>query len=182
MNLDVDDEKILEFFSIIMNLKNIKRSGWYKRLGITKPESVADHSYSVAFLSMIISDLEKYNSKKVLQMSLLHDLAESAMGDFTPENRPINKYKIENQIMIKILCHLPKYIRKTYLDLWNEYNEKKTRESILVHNVDKFELAYQAIIYSKNKKLINTFLINDRNMIQNKKLKIFFDKISTELY
>jgi len=75
---------ILDFLKDASNLKNIPRQGWIDKLSITHPESVADHSYSMSIMAMIISDLENYDSEKILKMVLLHDLAESKIGDFTP--------------------------------------------------------------------------------------------------
>ena len=75
---------ILDFFKTSINLKKIQRQGWVDKLSITKPESVADHTYSMAIMGMIISDLENYNSEKIIKMILLHDLAESKIGDYTP--------------------------------------------------------------------------------------------------
>ena len=76
---------LLVFFKIASNLKNISKQGWIDKLSIEHPESVADHSYSMAIMAMIISDLENYNSEKILKMVLLHDLAESKIGDLTPD-------------------------------------------------------------------------------------------------
>jgi len=39
-------------------LKNLPRTGWLLR-GIKNPESVADHSYRTALLSMLLGDLLK---------------------------------------------------------------------------------------------------------------------------
>ena len=77
---------ILDFFKSTLNLKNIYRQGWIDKLSIEHPESVADHSYSMAIMGMVISDLENYDSEKMLKMILLHDLAESKIGDFTPRS------------------------------------------------------------------------------------------------
>ena len=74
----------LEFFKTAANLKKISRQGWIDRLSMKNPESVADHSYSMAIMGMLISDLKHYNSEKILKMILLHDLAESKIGDYTP--------------------------------------------------------------------------------------------------
>ena len=76
---------LLDFFKNTSNLKNISRQGWIDKLSIEHPESVADHSYSMAIMAMIISDLENYDSEKILKMVLLHDLAESKIGDLTPD-------------------------------------------------------------------------------------------------
>ena len=53
---------ILDFFKTAVNLKNISRQGWINKLSLKHPESVADHSYSMAIMGMVISDLENYNS------------------------------------------------------------------------------------------------------------------------
>ena len=56
---------ILDFFKTAVNLKNISRQGWIDKLSIEHPESVADHSYSMAIMGMVISDLEKYDTEKI---------------------------------------------------------------------------------------------------------------------
>ena len=48
---------ILEFLETVVNLKKISRQGWIDKLDIKTPESVADHSYSLAVMGMIVSDL-----------------------------------------------------------------------------------------------------------------------------
>ena len=68
---------IIDFFKIAANLKRVKRQGWIDKLSISSPESVADHSYSMALMGMVLSDLEDYDSEKIMKMILLHDLAES---------------------------------------------------------------------------------------------------------
>ena len=55
---------LLEFFKIVSNLKKIHRQGWIDKISINHPESVADHSYSMALICMVLSDSEKYNSGK----------------------------------------------------------------------------------------------------------------------
>ena len=55
---------MFNFFKIAANLKNISRQGWIDKLSIDDPESVADHSYSMAIMSMVISDLENHDSEK----------------------------------------------------------------------------------------------------------------------
>ena len=73
-----------DFFEIVINLKNVPRKGWTNKLKIKNPESVADHSFSMALMAMILSELHKLDTKKILEMALLHDLVESIVGDFTP--------------------------------------------------------------------------------------------------
>ena len=54
---------ILDFLNITANLKTISRQGWIDKLSITNPESVADHTYSMAIIGMILSDLKNHNTQ-----------------------------------------------------------------------------------------------------------------------
>ncbi len=46
---------ILDFFKTAANLKKISRQGWIEKIPIDNPESVADHTYSLAIISMVIA-------------------------------------------------------------------------------------------------------------------------------
>ena len=172
---------ILDFFKDASNLKNIPRQGWIDKLSITHPESVADHSYSMSIMAMIISDLENYDSEKILKMVLLHDLAESKIGDFTPgQISKDEKEKIENQAFREIIEKLPNSIKLEYAEIWKEYQNQISVESQFVHQIDRLEMALQAKIYEKSgssKENIATFLQTAKSDITHPKLKELFTKI-----
>ena len=158
----------LDFFELSANLKNVPRQGWIDKLSLTDPESVADHSFSMAVIGMVLSDFKNYNTEKILKMILLHDLAESITGDFTPEQKTKEmKKKLENKIMKKIILKLPKKLQNDYLDIWREFQKNKTVEATFVHQIDKFEMALQAKVYqTKN---------------NSKKTQIFFKTAEKEI-
>ena len=54
---------ISNFFFQIANLKNIQRTGWKTKLHISNPESVADHSYMMTVMAMIMSDIKNLNTE-----------------------------------------------------------------------------------------------------------------------
>ena len=172
---------ILDFFKSALNLKNISRQGWIDKLSIKYPESVADHSYSMAIMAMVISDLENYDSKKILKMVLLHDLAESKIGDFTPDQiNKDEKQKIENNAFNEIIEQLPNPIKFEYDKIWKEYQDKVSPESQIVHQIDRLEMAMQAKMYQKSgssKENIATFLETARQDITHPKLKEIFQQI-----
>ena len=176
--------ELLDFLNNSINLKNISRQGWIDKLSIKNPESVADHSYSMAIMAMIISDLENYDSEKILKMTLLHDLAESKIGDITPEQMTQeNKFKIENEAFDEIIRQLPKTIKSQYLEIWKEYQNNSSKESLFVHQIDRLEMALQAKIYQKTGKTIEDigpFLESAKKSITDKKLKELFTKIIEE--
>ena len=175
---------ILDFLTYSLNLKNVHRQGWIDKLSIENPESVADHSYSMAIMAMIISDLENYDSEKILKMTLLHDLAESKIGDITPEQMtPENKMEIENKAFDEIIGKLPDTLQSQYNPIWKEYQDNITKESQFVHQIDKLEMALQAKIYQKNIEIIDNiepFLESAKSSITDEKLKELFTKIIDE--
>ena len=172
---------ILDFLKTAANLKKISRQGWIDKLSLNNPESVADHSYSMAVMSMVISDLENYNSEKILKMVLLHDLAESKIGDYTTQQLSSEKKtKLENSAFDEIIENLPDLIKTQYLQIWQEYQENTSHESKIVHQIDKLEMALQAKIYQKDgqsQEKLESFFESAKADITDPKLKELFTKI-----
>ena len=176
---------ILDFFKTAANLKKISRQGWIDKLSIDNPESVADHSYSMAVMSMVISDLENYNSEKILKMVLLHDIAESKIGDYTPKQLSNEKKnKLENNAFNEIIKNLPDIIKSQYLQIWQEYQKNTSPESKIVHQIDKLEMALQAKIYQKDghsQEKLESFFESAKIDITDPKLKELFTKIIKDM-
>jgi putative hydrolase of HD superfamily len=140
-----------EFFKTIVKLKSIQRQGWKNKLGLQNPESVADHCYSMTAMAMVLSDVKKLDTGKVIKMSLLHDLAESITGDLTPDEiTKSKKNELENKAMKNILQVLSEPLRSQYWSLWEEYKKNITKEAKLLHQVDKLEMALQASEYERS--------------------------------
>ena len=142
---------ISDFFFQIAGLKKLPRSGWKIKVGLEDSESVAEHSYMMSVMSMVLSDLKSLDSEKVIKMSILHDWAESKIGDFMPDEIGHDKKsELENYAMTEILESLPEKIQFNYQEIWNEFLIRNTPESRLVHELDKLEMALQAKIYEND--------------------------------
>ena len=99
-------------------------------------------------MSMILSDLEGLNSEKIIRIALLHDLAESVIGDITPDHIEKNeKISKENLAMKQILKNLPSEVSESYFEIWDEYQNVSSEEAKLVHEIDKLEMVFQAKYY-----------------------------------
>ena len=173
---------LFDFFYLALELKKVQRKGWKSKVGIEYPESVADHSYGTAIMTMILSDMQNLDTEKILKMALLHDLAESIIGDFMPgEISKDNKKTVEDDTMKEILVKLPENIAPQYNNIWNEYSQASTKESILLHEIDKFEMAIQAVKYSSegfsNEKLV-AFIDSAKKEIKSKELVDILDTLS----
>ena len=114
------------------------------------------------------------NTEKVMKMMLIHDLPEAIIGDLVPGENP-NKDTEEDEAINDILRNLPDKIQKQYFEIWNEFKEKTSKESLLVHEIDKLELIFQLSLYKDemSKEAFNEFLESSEKMINadiNKKL------------
>ena len=173
---------LFDFFNIVAELKKIPRKGWKEKLGLKNPESVADHSYLTAIMAMIISDLNRLDTQKILKMSLLHDLAESITGDLMPEEiSKKDKAELENQTISDIFTKLPTTLAVDYSKIWHEYQERKSKEAELVHEVDRLEMALQAHKYRSeglSEDKLETFFSSARRDIKSKEILQILDEIS----
>jgi putative hydrolases of HD superfamily len=133
-------------------LKRIKRAGWMKKVGITAEcESVADHSFRMAILGAYVGIERGLDQAKIVRMCLIHDLAESELGDLTPEQKSSEEsHRIqEDVIMRKILETLPLRSRERLLSDWQELFEGETEEAKTVWQLDKLEMCIQSKDYEK---------------------------------
>ncbi len=129
-------------------LKRTQRAGWVEA-GIYQPESVADHTFRTAILCMLYADMENLDPLKLLRMALIHDLPEAVIGDLTPSKKTAETKEKEDTTINQILNLLPERQRETYIAVWNEYKEGKTREAQAVRQLEKIEMALQAKEYEK---------------------------------
>ena len=165
---------LANFFFQIASLKKLPRAGWKIKLQLKNSESVAEHSFMMSVMAMVLSDLKHLNTEKIIKMSLLHDWAESKIGDFLPnEITNEKKTELEEYAMTEILDDLPHKIKDDYYNIWDEYMEANSNESRLVHELDKLEMALQAKIYEKDvdPEKIKPFIISAVEQITDEDLK-----------
>ena len=121
-------------------LKRIQRTG-YAYLG-TGGENVASHSFGVIFCAWILSEICEKNldKEKIFKMALIHDLAETRIGDFNAVNKIYNRAD-ERKALEDAFSRTP--IKEEVLFLWEEYRNLKNLEAKLVHDADIIDLIIQ---------------------------------------
>lgn len=184
MNLKSNQKAdLVSFFRVVCNLKKIKRSGWIHKSNISSPESVADHSYSMCMMSMVLSEIIDLDTEHIMKMANLHDLAESLVGDNMPDKISYEeKVLLEDEAMRKIISKLPSFLRGKYLDIWNEYIDNSTVSAKFVHSMDKLEMALQAKEYEfdgYSKQSLQIFLKSATDYISNDGFDIVFEILQT---
>ena len=121
----------------ILGLKNITRAGWL-HVGIERPESVASHSWGMSALALELCP-QGLDLSKVLSLCIVHDVPEIIVGDLTPLDDCTNKAKDEHSAMQKLAPQ--------WLHLFEEYAAGETAEAKFVKQIDKLDMALQAMIY-----------------------------------
>ncbi|KAM7542244.1 hypothetical protein Aperf_G00000002251 [Anoplocephala perfoliata] len=139
---------VLRFLLACGKIKRTVRTGW-TRYGVDKPESVADHMYRMALLSTLLPSTEAFKPEKVMKMAIVHDLAECVVGDITPfcGVSKEEKYRREKEALTAICSNLPDEIGCELVNLWKEFEERTTPESVVCNDLDKFEMILQAYEY-----------------------------------
>ena len=77
-------KKLIDILHYAGKIKKVKRAGWVVK-GIKSPESVAEHTYGVAFLCILLAKEFKLNESKLMKMAFIHDLGESIIGEIILE-------------------------------------------------------------------------------------------------
>ncbi|HXT84419.1 MAG TPA: HD domain-containing protein [Verrucomicrobiae bacterium] len=158
MTYSFNIREISEFLDHFYKLKEIERSGWKAKLHLKNSESVAEHTLSMIVIVLIFAEINNFNlsrTMKMIRMALIHDLGESVIGDYMPEEINVKKKKrLENKAINDIFLKIPWTFKKNYIKIWREYDDNKTEISKLIHFIDKLEMVVQAKYYYKNNKNI----------------------------
>eukprot|EP00128_Syssomonas_multiformis_P001169 Colp12_sorted_trinity150504_noHs@8867 len=141
----------LDFFLLCGKLKTIKRTGWV-RCDVQLPESISDHMHRMATMAFLCED-PTLDKTRITKIALVHDLAESVVGDITPHCgvSEDDKHAREEAAMRHIRDDLLEgsAVGHEMYDLWMEYEKQETKESNFVKDLDKFEMIVQAFEYEK---------------------------------
>ncbi|KAI6192004.1 5'-deoxynucleotidase HDDC2 [Aphelenchoides bicaudatus] len=154
---------ILQLLTHLDALKHLKRTGWV-HFGVPEPETVACHQYRMAVLAMTL-DSSQLDVVRCIKMSLVHDIGEAIVGDFTPRCgiSDQEKFQLENEAVKKISELVPQLNGEIY-NLWQEYEESKTKEAIAVKQLDKFDMIAQALSYETKYKIdLSDFFNSTKN-------------------
>src|SRR3989304_10464290 len=81
----MSSQKIVNFLFEIATLRRLTRS--HKQMIQEVSDNISDHSFRVAVIGMILSEMEKADTNKVLKMCLFHDLPEARTGDANAINQ-----------------------------------------------------------------------------------------------
>lgn len=147
---------VLSFLHIVEQLKLQKRTGWVDH-DISPCESIADHMYRMGVTSMLIKNND-VDVKRCVRIALIHDIAESLVGDITPFDKVTKEEKHQRELAtIKYLCEevIKPYNSKAANEIftdWLAYENIDCLEARYVKDIDKFEMLVQCFEYERRHK------------------------------
>ena len=115
-------------------------------------ESVAEHSFRVAFIGYVLAQMEpEVDEGKLLKICLLHDLPEARTGDHNYVNK---KYVTvdEEKAVNEMTQTLP--FGNDIKQSISEFNQGESREALLANDADQLELI---LMLKENKDLGNSY-------------------------
>jgi len=127
-------------------LKNLPRAGWLL-LGIPQPESVAEHSFRVAVVGMVLAALDGADTGRTAALCMFHDAHEARIGDVPSVGRAYIRTADPEAITKDQTAAMPHEVGKVFLELTAEYEANETAEARLAHDADKLETLLQAREY-----------------------------------
>ena len=166
----------VEFARLVGKLKRTPRTGWVRR-GVPRYESVADHSWSVAVLALLVWQPDNASTTtsssidvtKCMALAIVHDLAEAIVGDIAPDDNISRekKQQLEHDAMETIVAVLQKATinnnddgnddsppttskaSRLLADLFHEYETRTSQEAIAVKDLDLLDMIIQADEYEQ---------------------------------
>lgn len=136
----------------LQRLKRLERTGWTLRGLPNGTESVAAHSFGVTVTAMFLADRIKARGvgidiERVLKMALLHDWAETRVGDMP---RTATRYfgaevrtRAETAAFADIVSTIG-VAESEYQNLYQDYEQRESLEARLVKAADIIDLLIQA--------------------------------------
>lgn len=180
--MDSNAKDILKFIELVNVLKHAPRRGWIIR-NIKNPETISGHMYAMGMMTfLLVGNDTSLDRLKCMQLALVHDLAESIVGDITPQdNIPVVlKHEMEDNAMKKITSLLDENTGQFIYALYKEYESKTTPEAKFVKELDLFDMIFSAASYEKQNNSVGS-LQEFFDAAQNKFEHPLVQKLSSEL-
>ena len=149
--------EFLNFINAAAALKTTYRHNY------TEPgrrESVAEHSWRLALMAMLLKDdFSDLDIDKVVKMCLIHDLGEAITGDIPCFEKTAADEQTESSAISRLLSILPENSRSDLNSLYDEMNAQATDEAKLYKALDCLEA-----VISHNEADISTWAENEYSL------------------
>ena len=194
-------EKQISFIKELEKLKTVERQN--KTLDNGRQENSAEHSWHVALMAAVLSEYsdKSIDISKVILMLLIHDVVEIDFGDVWLYDELEEKGREQKELKCakRVFGLLPEDQKNYFLNLWNEFEKRKTDEAIFASTLDSVQPLLNHLLtgdkYTKSGKSEDSKILTDKKIISKKRhiqegsqilwkysLQIIDESVKKELY
>jgi putative hydrolase of HD superfamily len=136
-------EKLKEQLAFVLEIDRLKQI--YRQSYLvdgTRKENDAEHSWHIACMALVLREYAPdVDLLRVISMLLVHDLIEIDAGDTYAFDEEAAKSKREREVAAaeRIFALLPEAQCKEFRGLWDEFEEKQTKEAEFAHAMDRIQ-------------------------------------------
>lgn len=134
-------EQQMNFIQEIDKMKKIGRQTYLS--DASRKENDAEHSWHLAMMCLILNEYanEEVDLLRTMFMVLIHDIIEIDAGDTYAYDEVGNKTKREREEKAaeRIFRVLPEDQANYIRELWDEFEEARTKEAMFAHTLDKVQ-------------------------------------------
>ena len=147
----MDARALIDFLRVMEHLKDAPRHCWTTG---GRRESVAEHSWRVALMAMLMEDeFPEADIGRVIRMCLVHDIGEAVTGDIPTFLKTDADRVVEGREVDALIGGLPAPWPKELSALFAEMEAQQTVEAKLYKALDRMEA-----IQSHNESAVETWL------------------------
>ncbi len=133
----MDARVLIDFLRVMERLKDAPRHCWTTG---GRRESVAEHSWRVALMAMLVADeFPEADIDRVIRMCLVHDIGEAVTGDIPTFVKTDADRVVEGKEVEALIGGLPAPWPETLGALFDEMEAQQTLEAKLYKALDRME-------------------------------------------
>jgi len=156
------------------HLRKIKHEG-FRYLGVSDPESVAEHNIHAAQIAYVIAKMEKYdNPLEVIGISVFHEIGESRIGDL---HRIADRYvtKDEKKAVSDQLSNFD--FKDEIMKLWEQSENRSTKAGDIAKDADLLQTCFVIRELQEHGHKTGDWLSNTRKYLKTDSAKSLLDAL-----
>lgn len=136
--------KPIELLEILKVAEKLKCTTRHCVTSTGRPESVAEHSWRIALMAMLLQrEFPGADMDKVIKMCLIHDLGEAFTGDVPAFDKTAAHEQAEDARLQEWVAGLPADVRQEFAALFAEMKAMESEEAKIYKALDKLEAVIQ---------------------------------------
>jgi len=110
-------------------------------------ENDAEHAWHLGLMAMVLAEYsnEQVDVSKIIKMVLIHDIVEIDAGDTIVYDTKMRALAQKKEMIAaeRLFGILPEDQKKIFMELWREFEERKSPEAKFAAAIDRFEPVLQ---------------------------------------